>query len=278
MPDRATQVAAVIGDPVAHSLSPVIHNAAFAAAGIDATFVALPVSAADLPMAVAGARAFGLLGLSVTMPHKSAIVSHLDDVRHDAAALGAVNCVVRDGRRLIGTNTDGPGFVDALRARGVDLGGKRVLVLGAGGVARAVIRALPGAGVGAIGIANRTLDRAAEAAVLGGSVAQVVEVIDASAYDIVVNATSVGMGATPADGELPVGEDQRRPEHVVFDLVYEPAETGLLTAARRVGATAVDGVGMLVHQAAHAFALWTGEAAPVEVMTAAAREALARKT
>ncbi len=278
MPDRGTQVAAVIGDPVGHSLSPVIHNAAFAAVGVDATFVALPVGAADLPAAVAGVRAFGFLGLSVTMPHKAAIVSHLDDVGHDAAALGAVNCVTRDGRRLIGTNTDGPGFVDALGAAGVELGGARVLVLGAGGAARAVIRALPSAGVERIGVANRSPERAAAAVLLGGPTAHVVAVTDASAYDVVVNATSVGMGVAPAMAELPLAEDQLRPEQVVVDLVYEPVETGLLAAARRVGATAVDGVGMLVHQAAHAFALWTGETAPIEVMSAAARKALAPKT
>ncbi len=119
----ATRVGAVIGDPVAHSLSPIIHNAAFAATGFDATFVALPVRPADLGAAIAGVRALDLLGLSVTMPHKAAVISHLDDVRHEAAALSAVNCVVRDGGRLVGTNTDGAGFVDALTAASVDLVG-----------------------------------------------------------------------------------------------------------------------------------------------------------
>jgi len=267
----ATRVGAVIGDPVAHSLSPTIHNAAFAATGFDATFVALPVRPADLGAAIAGVRALDLLGLSVTMPHKAAVISHLDDVRHEAAALSAVNCVVRDGGRLVGTNTDGAGFVDALTAASVDLVGTRVLVLGAGGAARAVVRALVDAGVAEVGVANRTTEKAEAAVLLGGRDARVAEVDDAPDYDVIVNATSVGMGVAAAAAVL-------RDGHVVVDLVYEPVETGLLAAARAVGAQAVDGVGMLVHQAAHAFTLWTGLPAPVAVMDGAAREALQPKT
>ena len=152
----ATRVAAVIGDPVAHSLSPTIHNAAFAATGFDGVFVALPVRPAELGAAIAGTRALDLLGLSVTMPHKAAVMAYLDDVRHEAATLGAVNCVVRDGDRLLGANTDGLGFVDALTVASVDLVGTRVLVLGAGGAARAVVRALVDAGAAEVGIANRS--------------------------------------------------------------------------------------------------------------------------
>lgn len=274
----ATRVGAVIGDPVAHSLSPIIHNAAFAATGFDATFVALPVRPADLGAAIAGVRALDLLGLSVTMPHKAAVISHLDDVRHEAAALSAVNCVVRDGGRLVGTNTDGAGFVDALTAASVDLVGTRVLVLGAGGAARAVVRALVDAGVAEVGVANRTTEKAEAAVLLGGRDARVAEVDDAPDYDVIVNATSVGMGVAAAAAVLPLPADRLRDGHVVVDLVYEPVETGLLAAARAVGAQAVDGVGMLVHQAAHAFTLWTGLPAPVAVMDGAAREALQPKT
>lgn len=274
----ATRVGAVIGDPVAHSLSPIIHNAAFAATGFDGVFVALPVRPADLGEAIAGVRALDLLGLSVTMPHKAAVIGHLDDVQPAAAALDAVNCVVRDGDRLVGTNTDGAGFVDALTAASVDLDRARVLVLGAGGAARAVVRALADAGAVEIGVANRTAEKAEAAVLLGGSAARVVEVDAAPDYDVVVNATSVGMGGAAEDGVLPLPADRLRADHVVVDLVYEPVATGLLVAARSVGARTVDGVGMLVHQAAHAFALWTGLDAPVAVMDAAAREALHRKT
>jgi shikimate dehydrogenase len=268
----------VIGDPVGHSLSPAIHNAAFAATGIDAVFVALPVTADGLPVAVAGARALDLLGLSVTMPHKAAIAQHLDDRRHEAEVLDAVNCVVRDGDRLVGANTDGPGFVDALTAASVDLVGTRVLVLGAGGAARAVIHALAGAGVAEIGVANRSAERAQAAVLLGGRDARIVDAADAPDFDVVVNATSVGMGEPAAAGALPVAADRLREGQVVVDLVYEPVETALLAAARSVGARAVDGVGMLVHQAAHAFHLWTGVEAPVTAMDDAARKALSAKT
>lgn len=274
----ATRVGAVIGDPVAHSLSPIIHNAAFAATGFDGVFVALPVRPAELGAAIAGVRALDLLGLSVTMPHKAVVISHLDAVRPEAAALDAVNCVVRDGDRLVGTNTDGAGFVDALTAASVDLGRSRVLVLGAGGAARAVIRALADVGVTDIGVANRTTDKAEAAVLLGGRGARVVEAGDAPDYDVVVNATSVGMGVTAEDGVLPLPADRLRDGQVVVDLVYDPVDTGLLLAARSAGARTVDGVGMLVHQAAHAFTLWTGLAAPVAVMDATAREALRRKT
>lgn len=274
----ATRVAAVIGDPVAHSLSPAIHNAAFAATGFDGVFVALPVRPRDLGAAVAGARALDLLGLSVTMPHKATVVPYLDDVGHDAAALGAVNCIVREGDGLLGANTDGPGFVDALTAASVDLVGTRVLVLGAGGAARAVIGALVGAGVAEVGVVNRSRERAEAALLLGGRAVRVADAADAPDYDLVVNATSVGMGAAPEAAVLPLDPSLLREGHVVVDLVYEPVETGLLAAARASGARTVDGVGMLVHQAARAFTLWTGLDAPVEDMGRAAREVLARKT
>ena len=274
----ATRVAAVIGDPVAHSLSPTIHNAAFAATSFDGVFVALPVRPAELGAAIAGTRALDLLGLSVTMPHKAAVMAYLDDVRHEAATLGAVNCVVRDGDRLLGTNTDGLGFVDALTAASVDLVGTRVLVLGAGGAARAVVRALVDAGAAEVGIANRSEERAEAAVLLGGRDARLADASDAPDYDVVVNATSVGMGAAPPDAALPLDPSLLRQGHVVVDLVYEPVETGLLAAARSAGARTVDGVGMLVHQAAHAFTLWTGVEAPVAEMGRAAREAITRKT
>ena len=274
----ATRVAAVIGDPVAHSLSPAIHNAAFAATGVDGVFVALSVRPGGLGAAIAGVRALDLLGLSVTMPHKAAVIAHLDDVRHDAAALGAVNCVVGDGGRLVGANTDGPGFVDALGAAGVALSDRRVLVVGAGGAGRAVTRALATAGVAEIGVANRSPGPRDAAVALGGPVARQAEVGETAGFDVVVNATSVGMGRPAAAGELCLDPTLLHEGQVVVDLVYEPVETGLLAAARAVGAIAVDGVGMLVHQAAHAFRNWTGTEPPLAVMDAAARAELGSKT
>jgi shikimate dehydrogenase len=272
------RVAAVIGDPVAHSLSPAIHNAAFAATGVDATYTAVRVAPDELAALMDEARTVDLLGLSVTMPHKAAILAHLDEVRHEAQVLDAVNCVLRDGDRLVGANTDGAGFVDALAAASVDLVGTRVVVLGAGGAARAVIHALAAEGVAELGIVNRSPERAKAAVLLGGRDARVAEVGDVPDFDVVVNATSVGMGESAGRSTLPVPADLLREGQVVVDLVYEPVETGLLAAARAAGARALDGVGMLVHQAAHAFHLWTGQEAPVAVMDTAAREAIEGKT
>ncbi|HYF44643.1 MAG TPA: hypothetical protein VD926_00440, partial [Acidimicrobiales bacterium] len=201
-------------------------------------------------------------------------IEHLDEVRPEARALEAVNCIVPDGGRLVGANTDGQGFVDALVAADVDLVGTRVLVIGAGGAARAVVRALAHEDVAVIGIANRTPERAQAAVLLGGRDARIADLTDVPDYDVVVNATSIGMGAAPDAAELPIDPGLLTRGQVVVDLVYEPVETGLLAAARAAGARPVDGVGMLVHQAAHAFSLWTGEPAPVDAMHDAARAAL----
>lgn len=265
----STRVAAVIGHPVAHSLSPVIHNAAFAALGLDWAFVAFDVAPGEGEAAVAAARTLGLGGLSVTMPHKDAAARAVDRCAPDAAALGAVNCVVpRPDGTLTGENTDGPGFLDALAADlGVSADGRRCVVLGAGGAARAVVLALAGAGATEVVVVNRSTDRAVAAASLAPGVARVGMVEEAGGAELVVNATSVGM-----DGEtspLPAGTIGSG--QIVVDLVYHPAETPLLAEAAAAGAAVANGLGMLVHQAGHAFRHWTGEAAPVAVMAEAVR-------
>jgi shikimate dehydrogenase len=257
----------VIGSPVRHSLSPAIHNAAFAAADLDWRFVALEVAPGDAARAFDGMRALGLAGLSVTTPHKDAAAALVDERSDDADALGAVNCVVpRPDGRLRGENTDGAGFVAALREAGVDPGGLRVRVLGAGGAARSVVLALARAGAAEVGIVNRTAEKAERAAALAGTAGHVTDRWDDG--DLVVNATSVGMGGT---GAVPLDVTRLRRAHVVAELVVHPVETPLLRAARDAGCTVVDGVGMLVHQAAAAFEAWTGHQAPVAAMSAAAR-------
>jgi shikimate dehydrogenase len=266
-PTGSTRLAAVIGSPVRHSLSPVLHNAAFAAAGLDWVYVALEVGPGRVPEALAGMRALGIGGLSVTMPHKEAVAAECDRLSDDAAALGAVNCVVPDGDELVGHNTDGAGFVAALSADGVDPAGMACVVLGAGGAARAIALA----GAAEVAVVNRTADRAEQAVALLGGVGRVVAPADAGesvgAAGLVVNATSVGMG-DPAPSDLPLDPARLRAGQVVADIVYRPLETALLRAARTRGATAVNGVPMLVHQAAVAFELWTGVPAPVAAMTA----------
>lgn len=268
----ATRLAAVIGHPVRHSLSPAIHNAAFAALGLDWAYLAFDVAPGGAAAAVEAVRTLGLGGLSVTMPHKDDAARAVDRLSPAATALEAVNCVVptADGV-LVGENTDGPGFLDALRLdEGVSPEGRRCVVVGAGGAARAVILALAGAGASEVVVVNRSPERAAGAVALAGSVGRTGPPEAAADAEIVVNATPVGMDgvATPLAG-VRFGSGQ-----VVVDLVYHPAVTPLLAAAAADGATAVNGLGMLVHQAAHAFRLWTGEAAPVTAMAAAAKAGL----
>jgi shikimate dehydrogenase len=270
----STRLAAVIGAPVRHSLSPAIHNAAFDAAGLDWRFVALEVAPGDCARALDGVRALGIGGLSVTTPHKDDVAALVDERSEDADALRAVNCVVNlGGGRLRGENTDGPGFVASLLDAGVDPAGRRCCVLGAGGAARSVVLALARAGASGVVVVNRTPAKGEAAAGLAGRAGSVGDAAAAvPAADIVVNATTVGMGAgagTPIDPAL------LRPGQVVAELVVHPVRTPLLDAAAAAGCVTVDGVGMLVHQAAVAFSLWTGAPAPVDAMRAAARARLA---
>ncbi len=254
-----------------------MHNAAFRSLGLDWVFLAFEVAPGDGPAAIAAARVLRIEGLSVTMPHKADIVPALDGLSPVADALHAVNTVVRriDGS-LVGDNTDGVGFVDSVRLdEGFDPAGQRCLVLGAGGAARAVIRALADAGAAEVVVVNRTPERAVEAAALAGAVGRVGEARDASQCTLVVNATPVGMGSKPdgsgsRSGPFLVDPADLGPGQLVVDLVYHPAITPLVEMARARGAAAVGGLGMLIHQAAHAFRLWTGEDPPLAVMSAAA--------
>lgn len=272
-PTGSTRVAAVIGQPIAHSLSPVLFNAAFEAAGVDWVFVAFEVAAGDTRRGLDGVRALGVEGLSVTMPHKGAAFELADQLTPEAEVLGAVNCILNQDGMLIGHNTDGDGFVAALAAEGIDPAGERCVVLGAGGAARSVIAALGRAGA-EVTVVNRSADKAQAAATLGGERCAVGSIEAVEKASILVNATSVGMGG---DG-LPVPADVlRRPPAVVVDVVYHPIDTPLLIAAREHGARTVDGLGMLVHQGALAFRWWTGVAAPIDAMTRAARAALAAR-
>lgn len=275
-----TRVAAVIGDPVRHSLSPAIHNAAFRAAGLDWVYVALPVPEGEARIAVAGMRALGIDGMNVTMPHKSDVVKAIDRLSPAAKALGSVNTISRRGNELIGDSTDGEGFVNALRAdEGLDPAGKRFLVIGAGGAARAVVKAVADAGATEVVVVARRPERGDRCARLAGKAGRVGTTDDLAGADVIVNATPVGMGevvnidrhALPLDPErLAVGQ-------LVVDLVYEPLVTPLVAAARARGVAAVNGIGMLVHQAALAFRIWTGEDAPLAVMSAGALTALTNR-
>ncbi len=259
----------VIGDPVAHSLSPRLHNTAFAEMGLDWVSVGFRVPAGRTATALEGARALGLMGLSVTMPHKEEVARLVGERSPLTVRLGAANCVVAEGDGWRGENTDGAGLVDALRRRDqFDPQGRRCLVVGAGGAARAVIAALADAGAEEVVVVNRTPERAAAALALAGPGGRLGSAADATGCDLVVNATPVGMAGTAGDGGRPWPLDPTllHAGQVVVDLIYHPAETRWMEAARAQGASVANGVGMLVHQAALQLAAWTGADPPVEAM------------
>lgn len=266
-PSATTTVVATIGDPIRHSLSPALHQAAFEALDIDWVSVAFEVPAGGGADAIAGMRALGLAGLSVTMPHKSDVARAVDELTPEAERLGAVNCVWRRGEVLIGDSTDGQGFLAALvRGAGFLPEGKRCVVLGAGGAARAVVDALAWAGASEVAVINRTQSRAEDAASLAREVGRVGSASDVAGADLVVQATPVGMAGARSNDLLLFDPDSLHAGQVVSDLVYHPARTLLLEEASRRGATAVNGLGMLVHQAALALERWTRKTAPLEEM------------
>lgn len=268
-------VAYLIGDPVAHSLSPAMQNAAFRALGLPHRYELMRVAAEDLARAVERVRGDDVLGANVTIPHKEQVGRSLDAIEEAARRIGAVNTLFKRAGALRGDNTDGPGFADALAEKGVDVRGRRVLLVGAGGAARACADHLIRAGA-MVTLTNRSADRARElvAAVrpllpaapeAGSSFAALPwPVRSLSGYEIVVNATALGLhGEDALEGlALPPGA-------VVADVVATAHETPLVTRARACGCVVVDGLIMLLHQGARAFRLWTGLDAPVAAMRAA---------
>jgi shikimate dehydrogenase len=267
-----TQVCAIIGDPVEHSMSPAMQNAAFASLKLDYVFVPFHVRAGDLQKAIEGIRALGMRGLGVTIPHKVAVMQYLDEIDPLAEKIGAVNIIVNKNGTLKGHNTDGPGFLRALLNADVEPGGKAVAILGAGGAARAIGFVLAERGA-KLTILNRTPDKAEELAQRMSRSANKVEALplDKSNLskalpkaEIVVNCTSVGM--SPHGEETIVDAWMLHAGQVVFDSVYNPMQTLLLKEAEKAGAKTISGVEMLVCQGAVAFELWTGQKAPVEVM------------
>jgi len=259
-----------------------MHNAALRALHIDYVYVPFHVTPDRLDRAVAGIKALDIAGVNVTIPHKERIIEYLDEVSDYARMIGSVNTVINREGRLIGDSTDGPGFLKSAEAVWGKLEGGRVLVLGAGGSARAICQTLIQAGC-AVTVANRTHGRAVELteglnAVFGAdasrAVEQRVEVLaeEIEQTDLLVNTTSVGM--TPDSDGIPIFPDLLRPSLKVYDLVYNPTRTRLIVEAESRGASAIGGLKMLVYQGALSFAMWTGLEPPVDVMEQAALEAL----
>jgi shikimate dehydrogenase len=274
----STRVAGIIGDPVRHSLSPVLHNAAYRELGLDWVYLAFEVPGGDGPGALAAMRLLGIAGLSVTMPHKNAVVAACDVLTERAARLQSVNTVTRLGdSRLEGDSTDGEGFLRAVREAGCDPGGLDALVLGAGGAARAVALALADCGA-RVRLSARRLPAATAAAALVQGVPVPWEERDDAARSagMVVNATPIGMAVEGSrSDEAPVASSSWHADHVAADLVYHPIETRFLRDARSHGAATVNGLGMLVHQAGLQVERWTGVGAPIAVMRAAVNATLA---
>ncbi len=274
------ELVGAFGDPIDENPTGVMMEPAFAASGLNWRYQLLKVHAADLPLAVAGARALGFQGFNLTIPHKVAVLQYLDAIAPDAALMGAVNTVRREGNRLIGENTDGKGFLRSIREdAGMDPGGKFAVFLGAGGAARAMTVELALAGVANITVVNRSPERGTELVKLLNEKtparAQFVPWMDAyhvpQGTNILVNATSIGLYPNTAD--IPVVDmTSIDPGTLVCDVIPNPPNTAFLASAQACGARTLNGLGMLVHQGAIAFRLWTGMDADEQVM----RDALER--
>jgi shikimate dehydrogenase len=264
-----TKIFGILGRPVTHSLSPAMHNAAFQHLGINAVYVAFPVT--DLPQAVSGLRGLAIGGVSVTIPFKEEIIPLIDALAPQAAEIGAVNTVVNRNGRLTGYNTDCQGAVTALQAK-INPKGQHVLILGAGGASRAIAYGIIQAG-GRVTLTDVDQPRAAALVKdLGGDAIPLDTVGDCPAT-ILVNATPVGM--TPDIDGIPIAPELLARYEVVMDIVYQPLQTRLLKEAQARGCATIDGLQMLIHQATAQFELWTARQAPVEVMAQAAYRALA---
>jgi len=276
-----TRLAGIIGHPVAHSLSPVFQGAAFRASGLDVAYEYWDTPPEALAGRLVSLRDPKYLGANVTIPHKESVIPLLDELGGQSARVGAVNTVVNREGRLFGFNTDGPGFVAALRNEaGFEPSGRDILLIGAGGAARGIAFALAEAKSARIDIWNRTPERAirlVEAVAATGALVSAVTSLDPRRYDCIVNCTSVGMHGGGAESASPCDFTGARPTALAVDIVYAPERTPFLTEAGRHGLKTLGGLPMLIYQGALAFELWTGARAPVDIMFDAARHELHRR-
>lgn len=271
-----TKVYAIIGHPVSHSLSPVMHNAAFESLSLDCVYVAFDIQPRDLEPAARAIRAFGISGVNVTIPHKESILFFLDEVSQEAALTGAVNTIKNEEGKLVGYNTDVAGFLRAIEEDlGVNPKGISLVLIGAGGAARAVLSGMCMKGATRIYIANRTLDKAKKLASEFKKAFKDVFIEGISLYNkngleealskstLLVNSTSAGMKGT-ASPQIPL--ELLPKDAVIYDLIYTPRETELVKRAKQLGYRAAGGLNMLLYQGAESFEIWTGKKAPIEVM------------
>ena len=280
-----TKIVGIIGDPIKHSRSPQIHNAAIAALGLDYVYVPFHVQPDNLGAAIEGFKVSNVVGINVTIPHKQSVIPYLDEISREATLIGAVNTLIFKGGAIIGENTDAPGFLQAMDEDGLDVpqGGSAV-VIGAGGSARAIVVALALAGVQTICITNRTVSRAVTLATdlsekTGASIygiglddPKLPNVVGTS--QLIVNTASTSMDISHP---LLIDPEWLEPQSIVYDIVYTPPETRLLQAAAEKECHTIGGLGMLVHQGAIAFEKWTGVNPPVETMRQALQGAFDQK-
>jgi shikimate dehydrogenase len=271
----STRIYGLIGDPVEHSLSPLMHNAAFKELNLNCVYLPFHVRRKELPRAVKGLQSLGISGFNVTIPHKIPMVRYLDEVEKEAASIGAINTVATRNGKLIGYNTDGAGAYRALRAEGSDPRDQRITILGAGGAARAVAFHLAPLSRSLV-ILNRTREKAVSLAlelhragwdVTGRGLTPQTLSEEVPESNILINATSLGM--YPRVDEMPVGRDLIHPKMTVFDIVYNPPQTKFLRAAQEAGAKVVGGLQMLVYQGILAFEIWTGKIPSMKTMARA---------
>ena len=270
MIDANTKICCLIGDPVEHSLSPLIHNAGYQALGINYAYVSFQVS--DIKRAIEGIRGLGIRGVSVTIPHKTSAIKYLDRIDPLAEAIGAVNTIVNDDGMLTGYNTDGEGALKALEEV-TTLRGKKAVLIGGGGSASAIAVGFKKKGVKLV-VLNRTEEKARKLAkkVNAGGFGGLKKLSEISSADILINATSVGMWPNTNQSIIP--KDLLHNRLIVFDIVYNPKETRLLIEARERGCAVVYGYKMLLYQASKQFELFTGRQAPLPAMESALAQAL----
>lgn len=274
----------VIGNPIAHSLSPAMQNAGIQAAGLDYAYIAMPVLNENLRAAVEGLRALGFRGFNVTIPHKQAIMEYLDEIHEDAKIIGAVNAVKNENGHLTGYNTDVTGFIEGMKQQGFSPSGKNAVLLGAGGAARAIIWGLIKEKVSTLTIGVRNTAKAQPVADYFSQYMHI-QVLNWDSPEfaarlpqahLLINSTPLGM--TPhTDAMPPVNWDLIRPDTFAYDIIYTPAETLFLKTAREHGCQTLNGEAMLVGQGAEAFRLWTGLTLPQAPMATALRAALCPK-
>jgi shikimate dehydrogenase len=266
--DAQTSLYAVFGNPVGHSLSPTMHNKAFAETGFNGVYLAFRVT--DIDAAMAAVRAIGIRGVSVTIPHKIAVMNSLDEIDDQARRIGAVNTVVNREGRLYGYNSDGQGAVRALQEK-TAVKGANIAIIGSGGAARAIGFSMIDNG-GRVTIINRSIQTGEDLAEDLGANFKPLAGLKQTSADILINTTPVGM--SPLTEDLPLSPELLRKEMLVMDIVYNPVQTALLKHAQRIGCRTIDGVAMFIYQGAFQFKLWTRMEAPIETMRAAVVTAL----